>query len=262
MYFHALPKNIQTAIIGLTTDDVFQNRFATDPILDSIEGLKENLPDEYKGLLSVLNHRLRLNNKDLPCITPAVWSFLWVSESPFITGARIPEEIDIDYFLYILYHGVGDGDTINLLRNSVKFTQDVLKWDLKEAIGLIRASILYAFRPLKLFPQSTGGSNRISFDADWLTSVVAKVHAVTGYSPEYIIHTMSLSACCYYFAQYRRQQGDDTIYKRTDEEILILQMERSVELICERLIELNVIHPDEREKYKKIMCTPPDKKKS
>lgn len=74
------------------------------------------------------------------------------------------------------------------------------------------------------------------------------------------MNEMSITACCYYFAQYRRLQGDDTIYKRTDEEILIMQMERSVELICDRLIELNIIQEDERTKYKKIMCTPPEKK--
>jgi hypothetical protein len=34
MYFKNLPQNIQDGIVALTTDDEFQKRFATDPILD------------------------------------------------------------------------------------------------------------------------------------------------------------------------------------------------------------------------------------
>lgn len=258
MYFQNLDKHIQDAIINLTNDDIFQNRFATDPILDSIDSFKENKSDEYKGIMAVLRNTLLLEGKKINCITPAVWSFLWVIDSPFVTNDNEPTELDVDIFLYILFNGIGTGNSMEIPEKAHKYTTEYLQWSYEEAITLIKASIYYSFKPLQLFPTSNS-SGKVSFDADWLTSVVARVHSVTGYTPEYILHEMSLAACCYYFAQYRRAQGDDTIYKRTDEEILIMQMERSVELICDRLIELNVIAEDDRAKYKKIMCTPPAK---
>ena len=56
-----------------------------------------------------------------------------------------------------------------------------------------------------------------------------------------------------------RMNGDDTIYKRSEEEILIAQDRRAVEMICERLIELNVIKREEYFKYLTIMTTNPEK---
>lgn len=153
MYFHALDKRIQDAIINLTKDDVFQERFGTDPILDSIENLKENLADEYKGIMAVIRNSIILNGKEIKCITPAVWSFLWVTESPFITGDREPNDWDVNFLLYLLFNGIENGDTIALLNKSQNYYKDVLNWTFEEALTLIKASILYSFKPLQLFPQ-------------------------------------------------------------------------------------------------------------
>ena len=121
-------------------------------------------------------------------------------------------------------------------------------------------SIRTAFRPLNLFPKRhVDGKAKVVFDADWITSLVARVHTVTGESPEKIMNEMSLTAACYYFAQAARMNGDETIYKRSDEEILIAQDRRAVELICERLIELKVIKQEDYFKYFTIMTTDPEK---
>jgi len=69
---------------------------------------------------------------------------------------------------------------------------------------------------------------------------------------------MSLTSACYYFAQYARMNGDDTIYKRSEDEILLAQDRRAVELICERLVELNIIPQSEYFKYLTIMTTKPE----
>ena len=130
----------------------------------------------------------------------------------------------------------------------------------EEGIKLIINSIRVAFRPLNLFPKrQTPNNNKIIFDADWITALVAKVHSVTGESPYKIMNEMSLTAACYYFAQYARMNGDDTIYKRSEEEILIAQDRRAVEMICQRLIELDVIKKEDYFKYFSIMTTNPEK---
>lgn len=258
MYFSKLPEHIKEAITKLPQDDVFQERFAKDKRLDEIDEMKENLGEEYRILLAVLKKTLSLENMQIKHITPGVWSYLWVISSPFVWN-KVPEPHDADLFLYIIENGIKDGDPIKLLNESTDYAAKKYKLNFIDSCKVIFTLIKYAFRPLHLFPAASGANNKPSFDADWLTGMVAKVHNVTGYTPDYIINELPLCACCYYFAQYCRQQGSDNIHKRTDEEILILQMERSVELICERLIELDVFPIEEYEKWKTVMMTKPTK---
>ena len=75
------------------------------------------------------------------------------------------------------------------------------------------------------------------------------------------MNELSLTAACYYFAQYRRMNGSDKIFKRTDEEILILEDRRACEMIVDRLIEKGVFPAEEREKWFKEISTPPKSKK-
>lgn len=257
MYFKLLPENIKAAIQKLTVDEVFQERFGTDKRLDEIDDMKENKAEEYKALLSVYGKKLIIDNHIIPNLTPAMWSFLWATGSPFVSSHREPTENDVDYFMYILYNGITSENAATVFTESLNFCEEKLNMKYSEALLIIINVIKYAFRPLKLFPATGGGYGKLSFDADWLTSLVARVHNVTGYTPDYIINELPITACCYYFAQYARIQGVENIHKRTDEEILILQNERVSELICERLIELEVFPPEEFSKWKRVMLTKP-----
>lgn len=260
MYFAKLPQFIQEAIKKLPRDDVFQQRFATDPVLDQIDMMKENHQTAYQDILSVLGMKFILNGMKIPPLTAAVWSFLWVLKNPFVYTGEDPTPIDADVFLYTVFNGVGDGDTVKLVEQAIGFCKKVLNIDFEAACEIILELSKFSFRPLKLLPQSTTATHeKPLFDADWLTSIVSKVHIVTGFSPAFILTELSLNAVCYYFAQYRRSQGDDKVYKRTDEEIILLQIDRCCELICDRLIELGVFPQEDKEKYKKIMVTNPCK---
>ena len=202
---------------------------------------------------------LAFNGRKTKPITPAKWAYLWATSSPFVVTGKEPTLIEVDYFLYILDHGVEDGDAVSLISKSLNYTK-TLGMDYEEAVKIIINSIHVAFRPLNLFPKrQTPSRNDVMFDADWITSLVARVHSVTGESPATIMNEMSLTAACYYFAQYARMNGDDTIYKRSEEEILIAQDRRAVEMICERLIELNIIEREDYFKYFTTMTTKPDK---
>ena len=97
------------------------------------------------------------------------------------------------------------------------------------------------------------------YDADWLTLLVAKVHQITGYTPEVIIRNMSLNEVCYYFVQYVRLNGDpQNIYRRSPEEICKLIEYRTCEIVCERLVEVGTIHEEEKQKYIDIMLKNPN----
>ena len=259
MIFNTLPKHIQDAIFNLTKDDTFQERFRTDKILDEIDDMKENLDEEYQSFLALMNKKIKIKNREVYLLTPAMWTFLYICQSPFTDSSKTPSTSDVDIFMYILDNGLTELDTVELLMKSIDYCKKS-EIDLNTAVDIIILSIKIAFRPLKLFPRICGNNLKPTYDCDWITCLVSKVHAVTGYSPDYIMKELSLTSACYYFAQHRRLLGDDSIYKRTDEEILLLQDERCCEMICDRLIELQVFPPEEKQKWKKEMMTLPNNK--
>lgn len=193
-------------------------------------------------------------------ITPAIWCFLWVINSPFVNYEKEIKEVDIDLFYYILDNGIGDGDPIRLLSESLQYTSNHLQISYEEAHGILSTMIRLSFKPLNLFPKSVSSGKKSIFDADWLTALITKVHEVTGYTPDYIMNEMSLTSACYYFAQYRRMNSNDEIYKRTDEEILILEDKRASEMVVDRLIERGIFPIEEREKWLNQITTPHHKK--
>lgn len=249
MNFRNLPKHIQEGIKELTVDEEFQNRFATDKVLDEIDEMKTNMNDEFKCIQLVIGNKIKINEKLFSALTPSMWSFLWVIDSPFVNYEKDVKEVDVDMFFYLLENGIGDGDTVRIISDSLKYTEKHLKMTYDEGLSIITSIIKISFKPLNLFPKTNTSGGRNEFDADWLTSLITKVHQVTGYSPDHIMNEMALTSACYYFAQYRRMNGSDQIFKRTDEEILILEDRRASEMIIERLIEKNVIPEDEKEKW-------------
>ena len=260
MYFKTLSKEIKDAILKLTSDKEFQDRFANDKKLDEIDELKINKGEELKFIQLLLTNKIEIQNHIFKAMTPAIWSFLWIIDSPFVCFDKNITQSDVDIFFYLLENGVGDCDPVRIVTESLQFTSRCIQITFDEAFGIITEIIKLSFKPLNLFPNSNSKGQNI-FDADFLTSLVTRVRQVTGYNPDYILNEMSMSSVCYYFAQFARVNGNENIFRRTEEEILIMQDLRASELIVERLIELDVIKPEEKEKYVKIITTPPNKNK-
>lgn len=257
MNFRHLPQHVKEAIIKLTTDDVFQNRFANDKILDQLQNEKYNQQDEYFALLTVLNGKFVIGQYEVNAITPAIWSFLYITKSPFVDNTQKISVNDVDFILYILSKGLqqAGSDPEQIYTKSIGFCQQN-GIDVIEATKTIIDLIKLSFRPLKMFPANKTSSNtKPRFDADWLTGIAAKVHQVTGLTPKQIINEMSLTECCYYFAQYARMNSTQEIIMRTDEQILIQMGKRTVDLILERLLEVNIIEEKDVKKYRQIMNT-------
>lgn len=257
MNFKHLPNDVKQAIKALTTDQEFQDRFAKDKILDQLEAEKYNSRDEYLALLTVLNKKIVFNNLELKTITPAIWSFLYISKSPFVSNKGNITTSDVDFVLYILANGLNNvgSSSQQIYMNSIGFCQEH-NINVLEAAEVIIEIIKISFRPLKMFPttyNTTQSSPR--FDADWLTGIVAKVHQVTGLTPREIINQMSLTQCCYYFAQYARMNSTQEIHMRSDEEIIKAMGQRTVELILQRLLEINIIKNEDVQKYRLLMNT-------
>ena len=258
MNFTHLPDDVKKAVINLTNDQEFQRIFATDKILDQLQAEKYNKQDEYFALLSVLNGKFVIGQYEVNAITPAIWSFLYISNSPFVNDVSKITPTDVDFVLYLLAKGLDEAGSSpeEIYNNSIGFCQKN-GIDVIEAIKTIIDLIKISFRPLKMFPVTTKSINaQPRFDADWLTGLVAKVHQVTGLKPKEIINQMSLTECCYYFAQYARMNSTQEIMMRSDDEIITQMSMRTVDLILEYLVKINIIKIDDVQKYRKIMNTP------
>lgn len=260
MYFKTLPKHIQDAILALTTDDEFQKRFGTDHILNELDEQKFNRPEQLRIFKLLLNGKITIFDVEVKGITPAMWSYLWIIDSPFVTGTKQePSAVDIDIFMYTLMNDCEEYDPVATVTNSLAYCSKN-GIDYNKAIEIILTSIKLAFKPLNMFPRVHSVGNHLLYDSDWLTSTVARVNTVTGYSPEKIMKQLPLTAVCYYFAQYARINGNDGIYKRTPDQLLIAQDERCCQLIVDRLVEKQVIPECDRNKFLKEIMYMPDVK--
>lgn len=257
MYFKNLPKNIQDGIVALTTDDEFQKRFATDPILDQLDEQKLNKTEQLKLLQIHTTGKVTIAGETVNAITPIMWSYLWILQNPFVTDTKKGmNETDIDTFMYVLANGVDVGNPVQLVTNSFGYcAKNVISYD--TAVEIILTSIKLAFKPLCLFPKIHGNKNSLLYDVDWLTSLIAQVHAVTNYTPQYIMNQLPMTSVCFYFAQYARINGNDAIYKRSPEELLIAQDNRCCQLIVDRLIQNKIISLKDRQKILAHITTKP-----
>lgn len=252
MNFKNLNKDVKQGIKALTIDAEFQNRFATDKILDELDAQKFNRAQELRLLTLLFQQKITLCDVEVNAITPKIWSFIWILDTGFTNAKKEISQIDIDMIMYVLQNPIESFDLTKILSFSVGYCKkNQIYYD--TAINIIAQSIRLSFKPLNMFPKSNIVGNQIMYyDVDWLTSTVAKVHAVTGLKPTKIMN-MSLTAVCYYFAQYARINGAQNIYRRSPEEILIAQDQRCCELIVQRLIENGVITEEQRESIYKII---------
>lgn len=261
MHFQKLSKHIQDAIALFPKDKVFQERYGHDPELDALDEELFKPAVALRDILATFNFKYAIKGRKFNNITPMVWCYLWCIESPFVKDVqKKATSADLDLFFYVLENGVEDIGVIDTATKSFGWCE---KNGLKAEDGIeaVNTLITAAFAPLKMFPHTKEvmGKQICFFDADWITSLCSKVHTVTGYTPDYIMKKMSLTAACYYYIQYSRMQGVQNIERIPDEEVMKQQADRTCTMIIDRLIELNVVTEADRDELFKTMTTPPDK---
>jgi len=261
MYFQKLDKKYQDAIKALTVDAEFQKRFNDDEVLNKLDEEKFDPALCFTELCNANDIPVTIDDKKYNAVKLFQYVYLWCIDSPLVkdNGKKITE-LDLDIFFYTLDNKI-DSDAVS---TSMKALGETRKRELtfEDALVIARTLISLAFQPLRMFPQTSTsviGNQQPAFDLDWLTSMIAKVHNVTGLSPNEI-KEMSLSACCFYYIQWCRIQGVQNISKRTSEEILKAQSERTDELIAERLIELKVLKEEDKQDFLNTIKTPPENK--
>ena len=263
MYFNNVDKKYHEAIKALTKDAEFQKRYASDPVLDKLDEEKFDPATCYSELCSTINIPIIIEGQRYPAIKLLQFVYLWCIDSPLAkNNDKEITELDLDVFFYTLEHPI----TENILSLSTSAIGETRKRGLSIEDGEIVAKTLisFAFQPLRMFPKAQNtiiGNEEPEFDTDWMTAMIGKVHTVTGYTPDYIMNNLSLCACCFYYVQWARMQGAQNIAKRTSEEIIKAQFERTTELVAERLIELGVLKEEDKAQFIEEANTPPAENK-
>lgn len=246
MKLYTLPQHVQKAIVDLTEDQQFQKRFADDEQLDYLQSLKHDKQIERYEFHLVVDKKVRMFGIDLNPITLALYSFLYSIKSNIIFDMDKITTVDLDLFFYLLQTKNFSCDLQQILLKSIGYCQKELKLSLQQTIDLFQKIYKTEFRCLNLFPRSIEQKEPL-FNVDWMISIVSKVKPLTSYSTVELYKDVSLSQIYYYFANYCRMQGDQSIFIRTEDEILFEEDLRMCELVVDRLIEKGVIMKDDRD---------------
>lgn len=252
MRLDTLPKEIQYAVAALTEDQEFQKRFAEDKQLDYLESLKHDKQIEFCELQLLVNKKLMIYGVELNPITLALYSYLYSIKSNIIFDIEKITTVDLDLFFYLLQTKDYSFDLKKLLIKSMGYCQNVLKLNQKKTIETFKKIYKVEFRCLNLFPKKEQQKDAL-FNVDWMVSIVSKVKPFTSYTTEELYKDVSLSQIYYYFASYCRMQGDQSIFIRTEDEILYEEDLRMCELVVDRLIEKGVITQTQRDNIIKQM---------
>lgn len=246
MNLNILTPQLQQAVKDLVEDQVFQERFAKDEQLDYLDSLKHDKQIQFFQLQLMLKKKLVIFNIELNPLTIALYSYLYSISSPIVFDISKTTIIDLDVFFYLLQTKDYNSDFNQVFTKSLGYTKNVLKLEAQQVVKLFQKLYKIEFRCLNLFPK-TGEQKNPLFNVDWVTSITSKVKMLTSYSTQEIYKDVSITQVYYYFANYCRQQGDERIFIRTQDEILEEEDFRMCQLIVDRLVEKGFVDKDNRD---------------
>ena len=245
MNLNTLPQDLQQAVVDLTEDEQFQKIFKEDEQLDYLESLEHDKQIEFHQLQLMLHKKLNVLGVQFNPLTIALYSYLYSIQSPIVFDIHKTTMIDLDIFFYLLQTKNYNCNMKQVLAKSVGYTKSVLHLTEQQVVQVFKQIYRIEFRCLNLFPKSDEQKKKPLFNVDWITSITGKVKPLTSYTTEQIYKDISITEVYYYFANYCRQQGDQRIFIRTDDEILAEEDKRMCQLIVERLVKKGVIKPEQ-----------------
>lgn len=248
MNFTKVPKQIQPYILKLTDDDVFLERYDKDEVMNQLDKLKYDPFIQFNQFQLVNNDKLEFNGIQFKPITLALWSYLYIIKSPLIIEEGKITTVDVDLFFYLL-ETKDFGPLKKVLEKSSNYCYRTYQLDAIQLKTILQNIIKVSFRVLNMFPKLKVEGTKPVFNVDWLTSIATKAAQVSNYNIKDVYNKISVCEAYYLFAQYCREKGSQSIYLRTEEEIMWEQDLRTTVLLVERLIELKVIEQKDKDFY-------------
>ena len=191
--------------------------------------------------------RIKLFGIEINPLTLSLYSYLYGIKSPIIFDIHNITTIDLDVFFYLLQTKDYGDELKQVIIKSMGYCQKVMNLNLDQVVQLFQQIYKIEFRCLNLFPKNSQQKEPL-FNVDWMISLVSKVKPLTSYTTEQLYNDISLTQIYYYFASYCRIQGDQSIFIRTEDEILYEEDRRMCQLVVDRIIEKGVIKQEQRDK--------------
>ena len=205
----------------------FSAVLAADPVIRdlraSLTDRKDFIPGTFDALL--LSGGDRIGNLPVLSLTAAKWAFLWVIESPFVTGKNAVSETDLNICLFVLSCPDLRKLQIPLTRIPAEADHYTAATGLppEQVIREIQSVIGNAFSPLAMLPKSVSEtSEEVFYDGAWLAWIASVAVKESGMPYDRIIHELPLSLVCNFYVAWRRREGvdGDRIHRPQNGEII------------------------------------------
>ena len=191
----------------------FSEFLAADPVLADLRSRlvdrRDFIPAAFDALLLPSGDRIG----DLPVmpLTAAKWAFLWIIESPFVTGKNSVSETDLNIFLFVL-------NCPDLRELQIPLTQlpaeaahyaQTAGMEPDAVLNQIRRVIDSAFAPLAMLPRADSAPDEVFYDGFWLAWIASIAVRESGIPYDRVIHELPLSLVCNLYVAWRRREGVD-----------------------------------------------------
>lgn len=191
----------------------FSAILADDPVLKDLRSRLVDRKDAVPAALDaiLLSGAIRIGELHVQPLTAAKWAFLWIIESPFVSGGSAVSLTDLNIFLYVLHlHDLRNMD-FPLTCLPVKSASFVQKTGLETEtlIQEISAVISSAFYPLSMLPQSGSNPEDAFYDGAWIAWIASIAVKESGLPYDRVIHELPLSLICNLYVAWRRREGID-----------------------------------------------------
>ena len=191
----------------------FSAVLAADPVLRELRShltdRKDMIPAAFDALLLFGGDRIG----DLPVLplTAAKWAFLWIVESPLVTGKNTITETELNIFLYVLCCPDLRKLDFPLTRLPVEARaySAATGLDPETVLREVQAVIRNAFSPLAMLPRANGEPEEVFYDGAWLAWIASIAVRESGMPYDRVIHELPLSLVCNLYVAWRRREGVD-----------------------------------------------------
>lgn len=191
----------------------FSELLTADPVLadlrERLVSRRDFIPGTFDALLFPGNERIG----KLPVLplTAAKWAFLWILDSPFVSGKNSVSETDLNIFLFVLSCPDLRKLQIPLSRLPAEAGHYMQTVGMEPAAILneIRKMIDSAFAPLAMLPKSDSAPEDIFYDGFWLAWIASIAVKESAMPYDRVVHDMPLSLVCNLYVAWRRREGID-----------------------------------------------------
>lgn len=253
MILNNLSPEIELQVFELLGDDQFTKQLSEDKVIDYLQAQKHDSAIESQELQLLLKRKNMFNNIAFKPITLALLSYLYTIKSNIIFDMNKINKTDLDIFFYLLQTKNYTYNIEQLFQQSEQYCKRKLNLSYTDSIKIFNKLYYIEFKVFSLFPRTNGEGVEIHLNVDWIINIISKIKSYVSYSTQELYTQVSVMQIYYYYAWWCRNNGDNSIILRDEQEILDEIDSRTIEIIVERLIQKKILKIEQKEEYFNLM---------